>query len=51
VPGANNCGTNGLLDSIVNLQKGLPSAAGSNTAILTGSSYTVPARLVRKHLK
>ena len=51
VPGAENCGTNGLLDSIVDLQKGLPSAAGSNTAILSGSSYTVPAKLVRKHLK
>ncbi len=50
VPGAHNCGTNGLLDSVVNFQKGLPSAAGSNTAILSGSSYTAPAKLVRKHL-
>jgi hypothetical protein len=50
VPGAHNCGPNGVLDSIVNLQKGLPSAAGSNTAILSGSSYTAPAKLVRKHL-
>jgi hypothetical protein len=50
VPGAHNCGTNGLLDSVVNFQKGLPSAAGSNTAILAGSSYTAPAKLVRKHL-
>ena len=51
VPGADNCGPGGLLDSVVDLQKGLPSAAGSNTAILAGSSYTVPAKLVRKHLK
>ncbi len=51
VPGADNCGTGGFLDSIVDLQKGLPSAAGSNTAILSGSSYTVPAKLIRKHLK
>jgi hypothetical protein len=50
VPGAHNCGTDGLLDSVVDLQKGLPSAAGSNTAILSGSSYTAPAKLVRKHL-
>ncbi len=50
VPGADNCGTDGLLDSVIDLQKGLPSAAGSNTAILSGSSYTAPAKLVRKHL-
>jgi hypothetical protein len=50
VPGAQNCGTDGLLDSVVDLQKGLPSAAGSNTAILSGSSFTAPAKLVRKHL-
>jgi hypothetical protein len=50
VPGAENCGTDGLLDSVVNLQKGLPSAAGSNTAILSGSSYTAPAKLIKKHL-
>ncbi len=51
VPGAENCGTDGLLDSVVNLQKGLPSAAGSNTAILSGTSYTAPAKLIKKHLK
>ncbi len=50
VPGANNCGSDGLLDSVIDLQKGLPSAAGSNTAILSGSSYTAPASLIRKHL-
>ena len=51
VPGADNCGTDGVLDSVVDLQKGLPSAAGSNTAILAGSSYTAPAKLIRKKLK
>jgi hypothetical protein len=50
VPGAANCGPGGLLDSVIDLQKGLPSAAGSNTAILSGSSYTAPASLVRKHI-
>lgn len=51
VPGADNCGTAGLLDPVIDLQKGLPSAAGSNTAILAGSSYTAPAKLIRKHLQ
>ncbi len=50
VPGADNCGTAGVLDTVVDLQKGLPSAAGSNTAILSGSSYTAPAKLIRKYL-
>jgi hypothetical protein len=50
VPGADNCGIGGVLDSVIDLQKGLPSAAGSNTAILSGSSYTAPAKLIRKHL-
>ncbi len=50
VPGAENCGTGGVLDPVINLQKGLPSAAGSNTAILSGSSYTAPAKLIKKHL-
>jgi hypothetical protein len=50
VPGADNCGQGGILDPILDLQKGLPSPAGSNTAMLSGSSYTAPASLVRKHL-
>ena len=50
VPGADNCGTEGILDEVLDLDKGLPSPAGSNTAILSGSSYTAPAKLVRKHL-
>jgi hypothetical protein len=50
VPGTDNCGTDGILDPVLDLDKGLPSAAGSNTAILSGSSYTAPAALVRKYL-
>jgi hypothetical protein len=50
VPGTDNCGTGGALDEVLDLDKGLPSAAGSNTAILSGSSYTAPAALVRKYL-
>lgn len=50
VPGTDNCGIGGVLDPILNLDKGLPSSAGSNTAILSGSSYTAPAALVRKYL-
>ncbi len=49
VPGTDNCGTDGALDPVIDLQKGLPSAAGSNTAILSGSSYTAPAKLVKKY--
>lgn len=50
VPGTDNCGPGGILDPVLNLDKSLPSAAGSNTAILSGSSYTAPAALVRKYL-
>jgi hypothetical protein len=50
VPGADNCGPLGVLDEILDTDKGLPSAAGSNTAILGGSSYTAPASLIRKYL-
>jgi hypothetical protein len=49
VPGTDNCGPDGILDPVLNLDKSLPSAAGSNTAILSGSSYTAPAKLVRKY--
>jgi hypothetical protein len=51
VPGAQNCGTDGVLDEILDLDKSLPSAAGSNTAILMGASYTAPAKLVKKYLR
>jgi hypothetical protein len=50
VPGADNCGAGGILDPILDLQKGLPSPAGSNTAMLSGSSYTAPATLVRQNV-
>ena len=50
VPGTDNCGPDGLLDEVINLDKGLPSAAGNNTAILSGNSYTAPASLIRKYL-
>ena len=50
VPGTDNCGPGGILDPVLNLDKSLPSAAGSNTAILSGSSYTAPAALVRKYI-
>ena len=51
VPGADNCGTDGVLDEVLDLDKGLPSAAGSNTAILAGSSYLAPASLIVQVLK
>ncbi|MGH9172587.1 MAG: hypothetical protein ACRD0Z_17260 [Acidimicrobiales bacterium] len=50
VPAAHNCGPLGLADPILDLDKGLPSAAGKNSAVLAGSSYTVPASLIRKYL-
>jgi hypothetical protein len=50
VPGVDNCGPGGLADEILDLDKGLPSAAGNNSATLAGSSYTVPASLIRKYL-
>lgn len=50
VPGAQGCGPLGALDEILDLDKGLPSAAGSNNAVLAGSSYTIPASLIRKYL-
>lgn len=50
VPGAENCGPGGILDQILDSDKGLPSAAGNNTAILAGASYTAPASLIRKYL-
>jgi hypothetical protein len=50
VPGADNCGTDGVLDEVLDLDKGLPSAAGSNTAILSGTTYTAPASLIRRYI-
>jgi hypothetical protein len=50
VPGTDNCGTGGILDEVLDLDKSLPSPAGSNTAILSGSSYTAPAALIRQYV-
>lgn len=50
VPGSHDCGIGGVLDPVLDLEKHLPSPAGSNTAILSGSSYTAPASLIRQHL-
>ena len=50
VPGADNCGTDGSLDEILDVDKSLPSAAGSNSAILSGKSFTAPASLIRSYV-
>ena len=51
VPGTDKCfGIGGNLDEILDLDMGIPLAAGSNTARLSGSSRTAPAALVRKYL-
>jgi hypothetical protein len=50
VPGADNCGPDGILDEILDLDKSLPSAAGNNSATLVGSSATAPASLIRQYL-
>ena len=47
-PGVNGCGPVPLLvDPIVNLDAGLPAAAGNNTAILEGTLYSASARVVK----
>jgi hypothetical protein len=47
-PGVNGCGPVPLLiDPIVNLDAGLPAAAGNNTAILGGTLYSAPSRVVK----
>jgi hypothetical protein len=51
-PGASGCGGvlfEWLLDPIINLSSGVPSAAGHNTAILTGTSYTAASKTVNAH--
>jgi hypothetical protein len=40
-PGASGCGALGLLNRVVNLQSGLPSAPGNNVAILNSNVYLV----------
>jgi hypothetical protein len=39
-----------VADPVIDLQKGLPSPAGSNTARLAGNSWLAPASLIRRHL-
>lgn len=39
VPAATGCGLLGSLDGVVNQRQGLPAPAGTNTAILKGSSF------------
>ncbi|MGH9016126.1 MAG: hypothetical protein ACRDY1_00115 [Acidimicrobiales bacterium] len=51
VPTADNCGPGSLADEVLDVDKGLPSAAGSNSAVLAGSSETAPSKLIRKYLR
>jgi hypothetical protein len=47
-PGVNGCGPVPLVvDPVVNLDAGLPAAAGNNTAILEGTLYSASARVVK----
>ncbi|MBX7160953.1 MAG: PKD domain-containing protein [Acidimicrobiia bacterium] len=46
VPGASNCGLFGAANSTINSTLGLPSAAGNNTAILSGSVTPVLGKAV-----
>ena len=51
-PGANGCGGvlfEWLLDPILNLSVGVPSAAGNNTAILENTIYTAGSAAVNSH--
>jgi hypothetical protein len=51
-PGATGCGgpiVEYLLDPIINASVGVPSAAGKNTAILTGYADESPAEIVNQH--
>jgi hypothetical protein len=55
VPAATGCGTGFLLEPIitaaVNLDAGLPAAAGKNVAVLTGNFYTTLSTWVEKYDK
>ncbi len=50
-PGVNGCGGSfsSLLDPIINAELGVPSAAGTNTAILEGTLKQAGAEIVRAH--
>jgi hypothetical protein len=49
VPGANGCGTAGLLDSIVDARLGIPAGEGHNTVILEGTLEQTGAEAAREH--
>lgn len=49
-PGASGCGLLGLEDPVVDLAEGLPSPAGHNSAVLSGTVQTAPASLIRRYL-
>jgi hypothetical protein len=49
-PGATGCGSGGVWDSAIDSNNGLPSAAGSNEAILYGSFDLAQASKVKRHL-
>jgi hypothetical protein len=48
-PGTNGCGTFGLLDPILNESIGVPSKAGTNTAVLEGKLQQAGAEAVKAH--
>jgi hypothetical protein len=49
VPGATGCGFGGMYDSAIDSTGGLPSASGSNTAILYGNYALALAKWVKNH--
>lgn len=49
-PGAHSCGLTGALNGVINLQGGLPSAAGKNAAEMTSDVYEVDANTLRDAL-
>jgi hypothetical protein len=54
VPAATGCGTGllrGLITGLVNLDAGLPAAAGHNVAVMSGSFEQTPAEYARKYAK
>ncbi len=50
VPGASGCGPGGFFDPLLDYLRGLPSAAGTNSAILSGTSGLAEAKLIRKYI-
>jgi hypothetical protein len=50
-PGVNGCGVNGEADAAVNAALGLPSPAGTNAAVITGTLKQAGSARVAEHLK